>query len=303
MHVFTGTTRAFAVISLALFTGCGGQATSAAADRGAGDDLANNGGKDAAPNDSGSEAGAVNTAVGGAPGSAGRSDSGNNVGGAAHAGSPGIAGNGSSAAGAAGAIGAAGASGAASASGAGGAPSTTSADVTAACTKLCTNWIHGCSIWEFAPTCPTDCSSDLAVQNGACTDLGLAMLSCLTATSGTTSNNLCYTAFSAGISACRTQVDAFLSCAANGGPAPQPKICMRAGSALSDGCAEVRYCLNSVSSELKCTNAPSGKSSCECWNEDTIAKVNSSTDVTLDEQSGDLCLQHMDECLASGRAP
>ncbi len=303
MAVFTGTTLAWAALGFTLLTSCGGRASSLGADRNAGDHLGSDAGKGGEPNDSAaglpSAAGAVSSATGGAPGSAGRSASGGSAGDAAHAGSPSAAGNGADSGGAAGAVGSAGTAGSVGSAG------STSAAVTAACTSLCIGWIQGCSIWEFAPTCTSDCASDLAVQNGACTDRGLAMLSCMTATSGNANTALCTTAFTNAIGACRAQVDAFLACSAAGGPAPQPRICMRAGNPFPEGgCAENRYCLNNVSSELKCANAPGGQSTCDCWNYDLTTKASSGADdLTFDGQSGDLCLNHMDDCLAYGTMP
>jgi hypothetical protein len=281
----TGTNLVLAFFGFALVTGCGGHAKSTAEpDRDAGANVGSDGGRSATPNDSGpgANAGAVSSAAGGAPGSAGRGASGgSNTGGAADAGSPSTAG----------AVGEAGAS-------------NSSAAVTAACKSLCTDWIKGCSIWKFAPECTSDCASDLAVQNGACTDLGLAMLSCLTATNGNTTAVLCTTPFEFGLSACRAQVDAFRACAAGGGKAPRPKICLRAGNAFPEGgCVENSYCLDSVSSVLKCANAPNGQSSCNCAIYSTITQMRTSTDFTFDGQSGDLCLNHMGECLATDGAP
>jgi len=308
--VFKGMALGVAVLGCGLVAGCGGHVSSSGSDRNGGDHWASDGGKGGAPEQSAPVvvAGAAGLAAGGAPAAGGEGVSDQSAG-AADAGSPSSTGGGPSTAGAPSSGGSAGSSGVgaagADAANVAGAASTNPADVTAACTKLCTGWIHGCSIWEFAPTCISDCASDLAVQNGACTALGLSMLSCMTATSGSVNSSLCYPAFAVGISTCRAQVDAFLACSAGSGPAPQPKICMGDGGPLSDqgGCVEVSYCLNSISSQLRCANASNGQSSCECWNYDTTTKANDSTTFTFDGQSGDLCAKHMDECLAFRSAP
>ncbi|HYQ02802.1 MAG TPA: hypothetical protein VER96_29225 [Polyangiaceae bacterium] len=299
--MFTGTSLALSVLGLALITGCGGRSNSPRADHDAGGSLVGNGGNNAASNDdgAGADAGGVASTAGGTTGTAGRSASGGSVSNAAHAGSAGTVGNGAGMAGVDNSGGSAGASGSV---GTAGSTGSTAAQVTAACKNLCTDWIRGsCSIWEFAPaTCTSDCSSDLGVQNGGCTDLGLSMMSCITAGSGTSNDALCLTPFSVSVHSCRAQVEAFQACTAGGSTAPQPKICMRAGNVFSGGgCAENRFCTDSVSSELKCSNTPDGKSSCECWNYNTTTQAKSSTTFTFDGQSGDLCLDHMDECLAS----
>jgi len=125
------------------------------------------------------------------------------------------------------------------------------------------------------------------------------MLSCITAKDGT-GKDLCTTPFSAAISACQAKVDAYRACTAGGGAIPQPKICLRGGNPdPAGGCIENRYCVDNVSSEIKCANASDGKSTCECWNYNLTTQVKSSTTFTFDGQSDDLCLNHMDECLAS----
>jgi len=283
MAVFTGATRALGILSFALVTGCGGRASSSGPDGNAAGGAASDGGNGAVSNapsaGNGTDAGTVSSGDDGTPGSAGQNTLGEAAGGSARAGSPSSAGN---------------AAGGASAAGAAGADSTRP-EVTTACTRLCSQWIHGCSIWEFPPTCNTDCASDLAVQEGACTDLGLAMLSCMTATSGTTNNNLCHTVFIAGLSVCRAKVDAFRACTAgSGGTAPLPNICMRAGNPFPEGgCAENKYCLDDKSYTFRCADAPDGKSTCTC----TVPSM--STSFTFDEPSNNVCLNHMAECVAS----
>jgi hypothetical protein len=284
MAVFLAASLGFGILGFALITGCGGRASSRGLDGNAGG-LASDGGNGAVSNPSGAAAGAVggalsSVAAGGLPGSAGQSTPGDGAGGAARAGSPSTAGNGAGGAGAAGAD--------------SGLP-----EVTAACTKLCSGWIYGCNIWAFPPTCPNDCASDLAVQNGACTELGLSMLSCITATYGSTNNNLCYTVFAAGLAVCRAQVDAFRACAAgNAGSAPLPKICMTAGGPYSGGCSENFYCLNEKSYTFRCGEGPGG-SSCACNGYDSRTRQNTSIDFTFDEPLDAVCRNHIAECVAS----
>lgn len=289
MAVFSGATLTFGILGFALVTGCGGRASSPGLDgNGNAGSPASDGGKGVVPNasDAGADAvaGAVSSDAGGAPGSAGQSSSANSAGGVA----PSLAGNGAGGA----------AAGAVAAAGTDSGP----LDVTTACTKLCSGWIYGCSIWEFPPTCPSDCSSDLAVENGACTDLGLSMLSCMTTKNGTTNNNLCYTVFIAGIAACRAEVDAFRACAAgSSGSAPQPKICMSAGAPFTGGCSENKYCLNDESYTLRCADAPGG-SSCTCASVNSNTKHKSSTDWTFDEPSDKVCLNQIEACLVTANS-
>jgi len=207
---------------------------------------------------------AVRSEAGGAPGSAGQSSAGQSS-----------ADNGGSAAGAA-------------------AVESAPPEVTAACASLCSGWIHNCSIWEFGPSCKSDCASDLVVQDGACADLGVKMLSCMTATDGTAHDALCVNVFTQSIALCQTQVDAFRACTRESvGSAVQPKICMRAGNPLDRGCAENRACLDGKSWELRCYDVGDGVSSCTC------SEHAEQTDFHFGNQSDDLCVDNITDCMAA----
>ena len=302
MAAVTGVILAFGTLGFALLTGCGGHASSPRLDGSSGGSPASNGGMGAAPS-SPAAGGALAVAgnpspnVGGAPASAfqGSSRAGESAGGAAQAGAPSNAGN---AAGAA-----AGASGEAAA-GASGATGVSPEAVAAACSSLCDSLQLCVHIWEFGPTCVSDCVGDLSLQNGGCADAGLEMSACLEIAnhdpvlSGSTE---CIDHWSNAQSRCFRKIEAFQKCVAGSrGSAPPSNICLRIGhqAVWPEGeCKEGRACLDSKLYRLECTDTTDGKSTCAC------TQGGYKNTFTFDESTVEACSEHIADCIAAANPP
>jgi len=171
---------------------------------------------------------------------------------------------------------------------------------TAACSNVCSKFSECPGLGSLGPTCQSDCGSTFAVQDGACTDLGLQMMSCLMEKKAIKDLDYCWIRFYDISDQCRPQVTAYRACLADAAAGPLPDtLCAQiseyspASGDTQATCREDRKCLGGLNYSVKCTDGFDGQSNCFCsFHEKSIR------DFVWQGSSRDACGVNLADCHA-----
>lgn len=144
----------------------------------------------------------------------------------------------------------------------------------AACANVCTKFGECPGMGSLGPVCQSDCESTFSVQDGACTDLGLQMMSCLMDTKAIKELDDCWIRFYDISQQCHPQVTAYRACLGATVATPLPDaLCAQISEytpAANDDtdapatCREDRKCLSGLNYSVKCRDSVDGQSNCSC---------------------------------------